>query len=370
MNKLVLILGAAAAFCAAATRPSIVLLEGDAPAVHVRSELLGKSQPDWSEVLIVSVDKPDAPALAGAYKWEPGSLTFTPRYRMQPGLPYRATFRMGTDATLVVLTPAVSTRPATVLEQVYPTSSTLPENQLKLYLVFSAPMSRGEAFKRVHLINLNAKAEVKLPFLEIDEELWDREQKRLTILFDPGRVKRGLVPSKEVGPPLVAGGRYRLVVDAAWKDAESRSLRDGFVKEFSAGPAWRQGIDIREWKVVPPQAGTKEALTVDFPRPLDSALLQRCLKVVGVAGESRILNEERRWTFVPGVKWDSKPYSLKVLNILEDLAGNKVGRPFDVDRFEQVEKTVTSSAVRISFTPYLKQAADLKPPKGLAAPKR
>ena len=42
---------------------------------------------------------------------------------------------------------------ATVVEEIYPTADVLPENHLKFYLHFSAPMSRGEAYLRVHLLD-------------------------------------------------------------------------------------------------------------------------------------------------------------------------------------------------------------------------
>ena len=349
----------AAALNALAASSSIQLLDGDPPVVRVRSASLERPETDWAAILQVCVDKADAPALAGSYKWQPGILTFTPRYRFQAGLAYRATFRLGSEATMSVLTPASSANPktATYVERVYPTATVLPENQLKLYIRFSAPMSRGEAFQRLHLIDRRTNAEVKLPFLEIDEELWDREQERLTILFDPGRVKRGLVPANEVGPPLVAGGQYRLVVDGEWKDAGNRTLRERFTKDFSVGPAWRAGIDVRQWKLTPPKAGTRDALLIDFPRPLDSALLVRCLAVAGVSGEAHVQNEERSWMFVPDLPWKPGLQHLKVLEVLEDLAGNKVGRAFDVDRFERVDRADRSHAtgsVQIPFTPVSK----------------
>ena len=34
---------------------------------------------------------------------------------------------------------------------------------------------------------------IELPFLEIDEELWDPAMMRLTLFIDPGRIKRGAV---------------------------------------------------------------------------------------------------------------------------------------------------------------------------------
>jgi len=347
----------AVALAAAAATPPEIVLHGDPPAVRVRSAAITGNNSDvasWAAHLRVTVDIPDAPRLAGTYYAEPGVLTFTPRYPLQSGLTYKAAFALGSESATVRLTPVKkgAATPATVVETVYPTAALWPENQLRFYIHFTAPMSRGEAFERIHLLDRNkGDAEIKLPFLEIDQELWDREQRRLTILFDPGRVKRGLVPHQEAGPPLVAGGRYLLVVDAEWKDASNRPLAQAFRKEFTVGPAWREGIDVRQWKVATPNAGTREPVRITFPRPLDSALLQRCLTVSGVEGEALIGVGETEWRFVPASPWVASPQTISVLEILEDLAGNKVGRAFDVDRFERVDRTVSTGNVKLGFTP-------------------
>ena len=72
----------------------------------------------------------------------------------------------------------------------------LPENLLKFYVHFSAPMSRGNIYDYIRLLNADGK-QVELPFLEIDEELWDDSLTRLTLFIDPGRIKRGVLPLEE-----------------------------------------------------------------------------------------------------------------------------------------------------------------------------
>lgn len=71
-----------------------------------------------------------------------------------------------------------------------------------------------------------------------------------------------------------------------------------------------------------------------FPEPLDHGLLQRALGVgrdgAAVAGDHRIEAAETRWTFVPRDAWLAGDYTLIVLAILEDLAGNRIGRSFEV----------------------------------------
>ncbi len=53
---------------------------------------------------------------------------------------------------------------------------------------------------------LNEKGrKLDVPFLEVGEELWDPTGTRLTLLLDPGRIKRGLKPREDLGPILEAG---------------------------------------------------------------------------------------------------------------------------------------------------------------------
>ena len=50
-----------------------------------------------------------------------------------------------------------------------------------------------------------------------------------------------------------------------------------------------------------------------------------------VPGQVDIRDEERIWSFTPEHTWSSQPHELRVLAILEDLAGNSLTRPFEVD---------------------------------------
>src|SRR5207244_1417841 len=114
------------------------------------------------------------------------------------------------------------------------TTNRLPENQLKFYLHFSAPMSRGESYRHIQLLDAAGKP-VESPFLELDHELWDPEGKRFTLFIDPGRIKRGLKPREDLGPVLEEGKRYTLVINRAWTDAEDNLLKETYRKTFTVG---------------------------------------------------------------------------------------------------------------------------------------
>ncbi len=292
--------------------------------------------------------------MLGSYTVESDSLTFRPRFPAMPGVATRAVFHVpgGADVKAVFeparKQPAASTR----VEHVYPSGGVLPANQLKFYVHFSAPMARGDAWKHIHLVN-EGGAPVDLPFLEIDQELWDRQNRRLTILFDPGRIKRGVLPREQAGAAIEAGKQYALAIDRDWLDASGSPLREPFRKTFRVVPEYRAALDPKAWRIATPAAGTAGPLALDFPKPMDHALLARVIQVIGargpVPGKIAIDREETQWRFVPDEPWKAGEYRLQVDRSLEDLAGNHIGRAFDVDTFDTVSKHLERTTVSLPF---------------------
>jgi hypothetical protein len=296
----------------------------------------------------------DAPAMAGDYTVDGGVLTFRPQFPPSPGVTYRAVVRSGDRSiTSDYAVPAVRAAEATSVTEVYPTAEELPENLLKFYVHFSGPMRRGHIYDHIRLLD-ESGAPVVLPFLEIDEELWDPEMKRLTLFIDPGRIKRGVEPLEDVGPVLVTGKRFRLVIDGAWKDASGRSLARSFEKPFKVAPPDRVPPDPGAWQVTPPPAGGTDPLAVSFGKPLDHALALRMVRVADgtgkeVEGSAALADRETRWTFTPRAPWRPGPYSLVVRTTIEDLAGNNIGKPFDVDLAGGARRVESRQTVSLPF---------------------
>ena len=306
---------------------------------------------DFSSIFAVYAGGPGSPSMLGTYAVENGALVFRPRFPLAAGIRYRAVFQPAGSTPVETFFdgPKKDTTPSTRIVHIYPSTNVLPDNQLKLYIQFSAPMSRGEAWKRIHILDENGKA-IDLPFVEIEQELWDPSYQRLTVLFDPGRIKRGLVPNQDVGPPIVEGKQYTLVIDRDFLDGRGVPLVEGSRKPFRGGPSDRTAIDPKKWKLNQPKAGTSEALVVDFPEPLDFALLERLLSVPGVQGTVSIDRDETQWRFVPVQPWKAGEYQLVVDIALEDLAGNRIDRVFDVDRFETPTETITTKTISLPFS--------------------
>jgi hypothetical protein len=335
---------------------TIRLVASDPPHIEVAGApadslaAFADARPDpsaWQKLLAVYVvtgrDRSAQPVF-GEYAVEDGRLIFKPAFPLKPGLSYRAVFnaaalRGDADSSeqpleTIVSLPAPPRGEPAVIEAVFPSSDILPANQLKFYIHFSAPMSRGDSYRHIRLLD-EAGRPVEAPFLELAEELWDESGSRLTLLLDPGRVKQDLKPHKEVGRALAEGRNYTLLIDADWRDAQRAPLASEFRKTFRVTEDDVRQPDPRRWRLTPPRAGTREPLIVDFDEPLDHAMLQYAIRVAGTenrvqVGRTHVDKHETRWIFRPDSPWLAGAYQLHIDPTLEDLAGNSVERPFEV----------------------------------------
>jgi len=240
----------------------------------------------------------------------------------------------GVTAAIVGRPAQLVTAARATVTGVSPGGDVLPENVLRLYLHFSAPMGRRGGGGHVRLLDEDGR-EVVDPFLPLEAELWNGDRTRYTLFFDPGRVKTGIRPNDEMGRALTKGRRYTLVVDADWRDAYGRPLVAAFRHEFRAGPAIEEALDPLRWKVNPPRGGSRDPLVVSFPHALDRGLLARALGVESESGKAtpgvqEVDAHETRWQFVPAAPWQTGRYRLVVLGILEDPSGNRIGRAFEI----------------------------------------
>jgi len=323
---------------------------------------------EWQKLLSVYAGQGDSmtmnvPAMIGSYRIQNDAIRFEPKFPWQRGLTYRAVYRAaGLSARIDKASgqiiskfslPAAPYNPTTIVSQIYPSGDVLPENLLKFYVHFSAPMQGGHIYEHIHLRD-EAGHSVELPFLELEEELWNAEMTRLTLFIDPGRIKRGVKPLEEVGPALEEGKRYTLEIDAAWLDNMGMPLRESFRKAFRVSAQDRDPPSLQTWKISAPKAGTRDALTVAFPEPMDQALALRLIRVASpsgrlVQGTSALAAHEQVWSFRPQEFWTVGAHQLQVQNTIEDLAGNNIGKVFEVDLFDNVQRRFTNAVIKLSF---------------------
>jgi hypothetical protein len=337
----------------ATERPTIDVI-GLAPAdLNQLGEI--QARDTWTGILRISVAGGETP-IAGSYSIDGQRLRFTPMFPFDPGREYEAVLAMpgAEPVRTTVSLPARDSTPTTVVSQVYPTSDTVPENQLRLYVHFSAPMGLKGGLDYIHLLD-DAGNEVKDPFLPLDTEFWNDDRTRYTVFFDPGRQKRGIAPIADMGRSLTAGKSYTLVVDAGWRDGNGLPLKETFRRTLRVGPADERPLDYRAWEVRAPRAATIDPLVVTFREPLDHGLLLRALGVTAadgspIGGAVSVGAGEMSWTFTPKAPWRAGTHQLVAFAMLEDLAGNRIGRAFEVDQFERSDRTAEVEKTLIPFS--------------------
>jgi hypothetical protein len=324
---------------------------------------------DWQALLRVSVraagGSGSTPAVAGTHAIVGGAVRFTPMFPFDEGRQYDVVLDAGRLPAVrddvpwrqqriaaVVGRPAVARSPSTFVTHLYPSAEVVPANQLRLYLHFSAPMHWRSGYDYVTLLDDRGQ-EVVDAFLPLDADFWNDDRTRYTVFFDPGRVKRGILPNKQMGRALEPGKRYTLLVRREWRDGHGLPLKNEFRHEFRASAAIERPLTMKAWKVEAPAGGTREPLLVTFPEPLDHGLLRRALGVqragAPVEGEVTIEAAETRWRFTPRGGWTPGDYDLVALAFLEDLAGNRIGRAFEVDNFERTDLTTEPERTTRTF---------------------
>ncbi len=300
------------------------------------------------------------PAVQGRYAATLSAIVFTPFFPFDPGRGYVVSFDpsrlpaagSGPVVTSVVRLEAIASAPTTRVTAVYPSADVLPENTLRLYIEFSAPMGNSGALEHVTLLDERGRA-VAMPFLPVEADFWNADHTRYTLLFDPGRVKQGILPNEQLGRPLRAGGRYTLEIAADWPDGEGQPLVAPYRRRFRVGPAEVRPLTLSAWRIAAPAAHTRDPLAVAFPRPLDHGLLARALGVEdargrSVPGDVTVEAAESRWLFRPRTSWPGGDYRLVALAILEDPAGNRIDRAFEVDT-SKAPVGATPEAYRVPF---------------------
>jgi hypothetical protein len=312
-----------------------------------RLEQAVQSVVQWEELLAVRTREagPDGPAILGRYEIARGEVVFTPRFPFVPGLTYDVSFDGAVfDRLSGVAESSTSSRsesftvpraqrlPSTVVLGIYPTGSDVPENLLRLYVEFSAPIAVQDVSAHVRLLDSTGH-EVESAFVEIREGLWDPGRTRLTLFLHPGRIKRGVGPNRSMGPPLRSGETYELEISSELIDAGGLPLRKPHRKMLRAGPPDRSSPDPARWRMIAP-AASRAPLVLAFPQPLDSALLRRLLQVIDSTGEPvtgrvELTEGETLWTFSPNRPWTAGEHRVRVHPALEDLAGNRIDGLFD-----------------------------------------
>lgn len=277
--------------------------------------------------------------IIGNYQLKGRALTFSPAYPFLKGNSYLV--RFSDDKTVYKKEfniPLASLEGNTHVTNVYPSGKLLPINVLKLYIVFDEPMAAGFAYENIAIVD-SQKDTLKDVFLELEEELWSSDMRRLTILFDPGRIKQGLESFDELGYAFKEGETYELLINPQWPDANNNALSGSFSRTFMIGkPITSKAGNFDLLNT--PTNNSNTPIELKFNKSHDYALLLRTISVLDntgqvVEGEITISDAETVWHFQPTRPWGSGVYTIRIENILEDTSGNNLLNSFDVDNREE-----------------------------------
>ena len=201
--------------------------------------------------------------------------------------------------------------------RVFPSSPTLPVNVLRVSLAFT---DRQEP---------NRLAEISLRYADgspvgqafLNQELWTPDDRTLTLIFDPGRVKTGTLAHQQLGYALKVGRVVNVLLDGR------------ILKSWLIVGEQRVAPNPRQWKIRVPHAETREPLVMDLGRAIDYMGENSIVAVSPtnelVHGRAVLGSHESTWTFTPSEPWRSGHYRIVVDRHLEDAEGNAIDDPFE-----------------------------------------
>lgn len=285
-----------------------------------------------------------AEPLFGRVVKERGSVCFASALPLVPGETYRVEFQTADGQWSTQRLRFDLPQSAVPTVGIAPAPTVLPANALKLYLHFSQPMEQGVFLERITLQRQDGSI-VHGAFRET--ELWSPDGKRLTLWLHPGRQKTGVNLNTDEGPVLQQNQTHTLKIAANWRSAKGVAMGKEVVFEITAGAIDHTCPDPQRWQLTAPKAGTREPLKVAFDEPLDPAMLVSALKVMPeIEGTVTVAPDARSWSFTPAMKWVQGTCMLEIDPLLEDLAGNNLLGPFEVDREVPVK---ASKATAVGF---------------------
>jgi hypothetical protein len=210
--------------------------------------------------------------------------------------------------------------------RISPEAKVLPANTLRFYIHFPRP---GEAhFDRNQLFLLNEEEQVvRDPFLVLSQELWSPDGRRLTVLMEPGRIKRGLGADPAHEPALSVGRTFSLAVTALGQTARHT---------FRVSDPVLEAVDETYWHLVSPAVGSLDPLVVHFDRVMDAALCKDEIGVLTASGEVAqtsvsVAPDGTSAQIIPSHPWSTGEHRLVLSERLEDVCGNRLGEALDHD---------------------------------------
>jgi hypothetical protein len=292
-------------------------------------------------------------SIQGKYQLKGSLLEFKPFFPFEDGLEY--VVRTKSDAKKMdfeyttFLNDSRKPVAATKVLNIYPLSSELPENLLRFYIYFNTPMKKGEALRHISLRDAEGKIDLQA-FMEFKQELWSSDGKRLTLLFDPGRIKRGVSTNLELGPALLEGKQYELIISSDWPDVYGNKLSQDITKTFRVVKPYRRQLKLDSLQLSVPKVKTTGPLILHFDRIIDHALIQSMLRVENennqiISGYWRVLPDEKSAEFIAEEEWKQGNFQIIFNPRFEDVSGNNLEELLDSEALRTGKESKTTTSI-------------------------
>ncbi|MEM8541917.1 MAG: hypothetical protein AAGF25_13260 [Pseudomonadota bacterium] len=298
--------------------------------------------------------------MVGSYRVEGQSISFTPAFDFVEGQSYTVLTRNakiageieGRKTEFSVGPQDEPTTPEVVA--IYPSGAKIPENTLRFYIHFSTPMKPHMSEQFILLADANGEVD-NAAFMTFKQELWNESRTRLTLLLDPGRIKRGVAQNLALGPALLEGNRYSIVIEEGWPSASGEKSARQFEQSFVVSEALRTLPNIDLWHFYPPKIASIDPLIIEFDRPFDLPLAQSSISVLdenekAVDGVVTVDNNEKIWRFQPDRTWETSVLRIVVDARLEDVAGNNFRELLD-HAIETDLRQIDHEVIHINLAP-------------------
>ncbi len=226
--------------------------------------------------------------------------------------------------------------------RISPEAKVLPANTLRFYVHFQRPAEAH--FDRDQLCLLDDKEQVVHdPFLVLSQELWSPDGRRLTVLMEPGRIKRGLGADPTHEPALVVGRTYTLIITVLGQTARYA---------FRVSDPVLEALNETNWRLVSPTVGSLDPAVVHFDRVMDTALCEDEIGVLTPSGEVvqmsvSLTPDGTTARIMPSHPWSVGEHRLVLSERLEDICGNRLGEALD----QNLSAGGRPRAGMIDFTP-------------------
>lgn len=278
-------------------------------------------------------------------------------YSFNPVIPFTSglTYQIDSEDKIIheFLVPFPENLDKSSVTSIFPSSEKIPANILKIHIYFSESMQEGRSKDYIHILSETGDT-LQNVLLDLQPELWNEDQTGLTMWLDPGRIKRELQPNLTMGPPLMVGSKYHIVVSKEWKDKHGMELSNDFTKTYSVIDDDRTKPTIMAWEINYPPDKTRDALIIDFDKSMDYEVAMDAIYIIKndkiIEGKTALIHEESQWRFYPTETWTQGKYEIVVESRLDDLAGNNLNRLFDRDLIGEQTEVSDNHHVTISFT--------------------